>query len=269
MTWLEQFAVIFFTTFCSVFALMLASRHRWIKWGEWLQTEEMAKLQAQMSQLADRLAKTETILADTRTERDTLRFELLTALRKIDGLQERIQELEDERAHRRGIRVMGVWPPNDGPALDIVGEISGIYNAGFDYIPVTGMDATKSNVIHHLHHDEPTILEIGAHAKMSGVPLADGLAAPGWWERILRDRNSIRIVVLLACYSDNALYDSVRRALPHARIISVVGEISDKAAVAFIKAFYANYANDMEYTDAVKEAKLVIDYAEASKIRER
>lgn len=268
MIWLEQFTITLFTAFLSTFFLMLAFRHRWGKWAEWLQSEEMAKLSQKVTELSNRLQKTETILEDTRSERDTLRVELLDAQREIKALQRRLEDIETSRTSE-GIRILGVWSIEGGPPLDLVGEMTGIYNSGLEYIPLYGSDATRGNILQRLRQDHPTILEIGGHGKTSGVPLADGLAEPGWWERTLRDRVTIRAVLLLSCYSDSALYDAIRRALPNARIISVTGEITDVSAVAFAKAFYNNYANGMEIVDAVDQAKLIVDHKEAGRIRQR
>lgn len=191
--------------------------------------------------------------------------ELLDERRKTQKLEQRILDLEKEKGLRIGMKVLGIWPrrPLDTP-LNLEGNRDAIYDAGFSFVPLFGEHANRLEILHNLRKGEVAIIEIGGHGTEEGVPLADGLARAGWWEQILKGRAHIRIVLFLTCYSDQSMFEAVKRAgVPH--IITVNGEIQDKSAISFAQAFYSNYANGQTVAQAVRDAKLILDYTEASK----
>lgn len=259
MEWLQQFALSATTAVVATFLLMLAFRRGWLHWGEGLHVEEVATLQQKIKEQDVQILKQEDQIRK-------LIEELLDERRKREALEKRIDELEREKRSRAGTKVLGIWPqqPQSG-LLDLAGSRDAIYDAGFEHIPLFGPQANKVEILRQLRKRDIAVIEIGGHGTYDGVPLADGLARPGWWEQILRGREHVRIVLLLTCFSDQSMFDAVNRAgVPH--IITVNGEIQDRSAVQFAQAFYGNYANGMSVAASVREAKLILDYTEAAKI---
>lgn len=258
MDWITQLGISLFAYTVIAAFLWILSAGRFFNWGGF-QSEKVLSLEKRIAKQEERI---ETQDAQIRS----LMIELLNEQRKNSALEERIAMLEKERGFRIGTKVLGIWPrrPND-QRLDLEGSRDAIHDAGFEHIPLFGDAATKSNILHYVRKGEVSIIEIGGHGTTEGVPLADGLARPNFWQGLLTGRSHIRIVLFLACFSDQAMYNAVVRAgVPH--IITVNGEIEDKAAVDFAQAFYNNYANGQPVAQAVMEAKLILDYTEAAKI---
>jgi hypothetical protein len=266
MEWIQQATLLLIATGFSTIAILYAFRRGWIGWGEWLQVEEVARLNQKIREQEDKLKAQDIKLGDQEERIRKLIEELLGERRKTDQLETRIAELEKEKGQRIGTKVLGIWSrrPQDVP-LDLEANRDAIYDAGFSFVALFDGEATRQNIFRYLRREEVSIVELGGHGTPEGIMLADGLARPGWWEQILRDRKHIRIVLLLVCFSDQSMFEAVKRAgVPH--IITVTGEISDRAAIQFAQAFYANYANGLTVVAAVREAKLILDYTEAAKI---
>jgi hypothetical protein len=253
-------AVVSVVGFIICFVLLLISLRRgWFPWGEWLGNEEVASLRQKIKQQDARLFEQSEQIRK-------LIEENLDWRRKTDKLEQRVADLEKEKGLRIGTKVLGIWPqrPQD-PPLDLEGSRDAIYDAGFEFVPLFGEHANRQEILHHLRKGEVSIIEIGGHGTADGVPLADGLARAGWWEQVLKGRDHIRIVLFLTCFSDQSMFEAVRRAgVLH--IITVNGEIQDKSAINFAQAFYSNYANGQTVAAAVRDAKLILDYTEAAKI---
>lgn len=247
-------------------ACVIAVRRGWIKLEEWLQVEVVSQLKRQIEEQDKKLKSQSDTLRTQEKQINKLMEELIEERRKVNEFEKRITELEKEKGTRIGMKVLGIWPrrPQDTP-LDLEGNRDAIYDAGFEFVPLFAEHANRQEILQNLRKGEVSIVEIGGHGSAEGVPLADGLARPGWWEQILKGRDHVRIVMFLTCYSDQAMFDAVKRAgVPH--IITVNGEINDVAAVNFAQAFYSNYANGQTVAAAVRDAKLILDYTEAAKI---
>lgn len=253
-------SVVFFAFF------FIAFRRRWIDLGDWLGNEEVVSLKQKLAEQDEKIKKQDARILEQDDHIRKLIEEILNERRKTEKLEQRVMDLEKEKGTRVGTRILGIWPrrPQD-TILNLEGNRDAIYDAGFEFVPLFAEHANRQEILANLRKGEVSIVEIGGHGSAEGVPLADGLARPGWWEQILKGRTNIRIVIFLTCYSDQAMYDAVKRAgVPH--IITVNGEIGDAAAVNFAQAFYSNYADGQSVAAAVRDAKLILDYTEAAKI---
>lgn len=251
MEWFTQLVISL-----AVFTVFTILAYLWIRWHG-VNLREMQP---------DKVRELENKIRDQDKKIQTLIEELLDEKRKSEALEQRIAELEREKGLRIGMKVLGIWPrrPQDTP-LDLEGARDAVYDAGFEFVPLFAEAATRQNILHYIRKGEISIIEIGGHGTEDGVPLADGVARAGWWEQILKGRTHVRIVLFLTCFSDQTMYNAVNRAgVPN--IITVNGEIGDAAAVSFAQAFYSNYANGQTVAQAVREAKLILDYTEAAKI---
>jgi len=226
-----------------------------------------AALQQEVEHLRAAMAEMQLQFDRERSDRNK---ELLEAYRRIDDLEKKEAQLQVIIAglqaqlgntETRSVTVLGIW---SGDNLDTIGERDAIYDAGFEYRPLFGEDATKARILRELHQGNITIIEIGAHGDAETIFITkEGLTA-GWWHKVLLGRN-VRVAIILACFSDSSVADAFRRAgVPS--VIAVQGEIDDKAAVEFAQQFYQNYADGMPVKQAFDEAKLALDYQQAEKL---
>lgn len=266
-----------------ILGMAFAIRKGWIP-GMQLDTKEpryaeVVRMQGEKIEALEGKVKELTILLEEKRVQETQYIkDLLEAYRKINYLEAhdastraRVKELETQLGiiKEGRVKVLGIWTHLDQAPLDQDGEKGAIYNAGIDYVAISGKKATKDAIFRELRRDGISILEIGSHGTKEGILLEDGLAEAGWWERIIRGKGRpVRIAVLLACHSDYSITDALLRA-GVGYVIAVNGEIKDSTAVAFAKAFYANYAEGLEVEQSYEYALLVIDRTEAECFRLR
>lgn len=241
----------------ALFALGLMAFHRgWLT----VRTPNDREL-AELRQVVEWLTK----------ERNQLMAELLDANRKIARLEENEQRRQAEVAQLRTlldaptnplVRVLGLWPQK---TLDTESERDAIDAAGFDYLPLMGEMATRENILRELRLDGFTIVEIGAHGDAQGIQVhGDDVLDAGFWAGAL-NRRTIRIAILLACYSDLSIADAFRRAgVRH--VIAALAELCDEDAVRFARAFYQAYADGVDVPRAFHDARLVLDKREREKL---
>lgn len=204
-------------------------------------------------------------------DRTKLMEDLIDAQRKIEELQGSERRLLNELAQVRAalalqntqrVRILGIWPQR---ALNTEGERDAIDAVGFDYLPLVGEMATRENVLRELRLDGFTIIEIGAHGDDKGIRVHnDDVLDAGFWTGAL-NRRTIRVAILLACYSDISIADAFRRAgVQH--VIAAQAEIRDEDAVRFTRTFYQAYADGLEVPQAFREARLVLPVREREKL---
>lgn len=229
---------------------IVGSRRGWLK----IQTSDgfrIAELESKIKWLTD--------------ERNQLISKVLHLERKEARLQETIAELQKKvginpQAPRKPF-VLGIWPSSN---LDTKAERNAIYNAGFQYRSLAGPAVTRSSILRELRTGSVTILEVGAHGDETGIMVNGQNLSAGWWENALRDHD-LEIALLLACTSISSVADAMKRAgVEH--VIAVDGEIDDIAAVEFARQFYQLYADGESVEDAVSEAKLSLEPAQAERI---
>lgn len=239
---------------------------------------QLEEQKREVDKLRKEVDKLTVLLDEERTQRTKVLLELAGAYREINKLKtseesntKRIKELESQLGimQEGKVKVLGIWPHLDNSPLNQTEERAVIYNAGIDYISVSGKEVTKDRIFREFRRDGISILEIGAHGTPEGIPLADGLSEAGWWERVIRGKGRpIRVAVLLACHSDYSITDALLRA-GVSYVIAVDGEVKDTTAVAYAKAFYTNYAEGLDVEQAHEYALLVIDRHEAEAFRLR
>lgn len=221
-------------------------------------------LQSEVIELRARVEELQTKLNYEREERSR---ELIEAYRRIGELEKKETQLQEIIAELRGttdakpVTVLGIW---SGDNLDTVAERDAIYNAGFEYRPLFGDDATRVNIMRELRQGSITIIEIGAHGDAEAIFVKGEELTAGWWHRALLGRN-VRVAIILACFSDNSVASAfLRSGVPS--VIAVTGEIEDKAAVEFAQQFYQLYADGMPVKEAFDQAKLILDNSQAEKL---
>ena len=179
------------------------------------------------------------------------KIEQLTA--RIRGLEGR-SDLAKNQRNQKPI-IIGIWPNAD---LDVASERDASYNAGFSHRALDGELATKANIIKEIedHTGRSIIVEIGAHGTDAGTELYNDTAKPGWWRRILANRE-IMLVLLLSCESDE-----VARAIDQVAsvddVVSIQRSIVDEQAVIFAGALYRRLSQGDAMAAAVSQAKLSV-----------
>lgn len=226
------------------------------------------ELTRRLDSLEQTVTRQESEIAQLRDRNEFLIGELQQAGVEIAALRDRQQKrIADERRDagrpvsfmEERPRILGIWPVSD-PPISTIGERVGIYNAGYDYIALTGHDATRAAVIRELDRFDPHIIEIGAHGSPSGIELSDGITPPGWWGRVAR-RHHVRLAIVLACYSDNQQTLNVADSLQRAGVPNVIGvadAIADADAVAFAGMLYDRLGAGDGLQEAVDTARLAI-----------
>ena len=227
-----------------------------------LSSEEIKRLQAQVDKL-------QVLLDYAEEERDKTSRQLAQAYRRIEHLERKEGELQekitalqliiDGKASK--VTVLGIWPASN---LDTSAERDSVYNAGFEYRSLRGAEVTRSSILRELRTGNIAIIEVGAHGNPDAIIANELQLGAGWWQRVLTDRQ-IKVAVILACFSDTAIAEAMKRAgVQH--VIAVTGEIEDKSAVEFALQFYQLYAAGMDVQKAFSEAKLALDYRQAEKL---
>lgn len=226
-----------------------------------------------INQLNQQIENLTAIVTDTKKERNDLLERLSKAYRRIENLEHDAESLRaklsdlqlqiQSQIPKEFVRVLAIWPTTN-PPLNQNGERIAIYNAGIDYLALHGNNAVKQSIVREMRNGNYIIVEIGAHGSRDGIMLSDGLATAGFWQRIFTN-SSARIVILLACYSDNEIADAFLRAGVK-YVISIMDKIEDDIAVQFVKAFYRNYAEGLDVEQAFSDAKLIIDFKKAESI---
>jgi hypothetical protein len=223
----------------------------------------------ELQELKDQVEKFQVLLDYAEEERDKTSRQLARALRRVEALEHREKELEakitalqlviDGKGGK--VTVLGIWPQSD---LNTAAERDSVYNAGFEYRALFGPAVTRSNVLREFRTGNISIIEIGAHGTPDAIIANELQLNAGWWQRVLRER-SVRVAVILACFSDNSIADAMKRAgVQH--VIAITGEIEDSAAIEFAQQFYQLYAAGMDVRRAFDEAKLALDYRQAEKL---
>lgn len=210
---------------------------------------------------------------ERQSERAGLYKQIIEGNQRIQALELREEEAQrtiaelkrrDNAVSGKTVTVLGIW---SGENIDGIKERNAIYNAGFEYIPLFGEEATRKRILEELRKGNITIIEIGAHGSPETIFIQGKELEPGWWQRALRKRG-VQMAVVLACFSDSSTADAMLRAgVKH--VVSVTGEIEDEAAITFAQQFYQLYAEGYEIEHAFDEAKLAleIDQAEQLKLR--
>lgn len=224
----------------------------------------------ELERLRQEIAGLRSSLDYERTERSKVANQLIDAYRRISELEKKEQQLQIiiadlqarmETAETKSVTVLGIWT---GDNLDTIAERDAIYDAGIEYRPLFGSDATKANILRELRQCNITIIEIGAHGDAETLFIHGEELTAGWWQRVLTGRG-VRVAIILACFSDSSVADAFRRAgVPS--VIAVQGEIEDRAAIEFAQQFYQLYAAGMAVPQAFREAKLALDYQQAEKL---
>lgn len=223
----------------------------------------------ELQQLREQVDKLQILLDYAEEERDKTSRQLAKALRRVEALENREKELQskidaltlaiDGRVTK--MSVLGIWA---GRALNLSIERDAIYNAGYDYRALFDGEVTRANILRELRTGVIGIIEIGTHGSPDAIIANELQLNAGWWQRVLTGRN-VRVAVLLACFSDNAIADAMKRAgVEH--VIAVTGEIEDRTAIEFAQQFYQLYAAGMDVPRAFDEAKLALDYRQAEKL---
>lgn len=200
--------------------------------------------------------------AERHREREELHRQLTAAYLRIEMLekkdeenQEKIAQLEEEITPGQ-VRVLGIWPHL---FLNAAGERDAIRQAGIAYIPLWGEMATRKNILQKLRINGFSILEIGAHGDKDGIHIwGDDVLDVGFWYGAL-NRRTIRVALLLACYSDLSTADAFQRSGVQ-YVIATTGEVEDSDAVRFTEVFYQAYADGLDVPKAFAEALLVLHW---------
>ncbi len=223
----------------------------------------------ELEKLQEQVDKLQILLDYAEEERDKTSRQLAKALRRVEALENREKELQskidaltlaiDKRGNK--LAVLGIWV---GSNLNVSAERDAIYNAGYEYRALFNEDVTRANILRELRTGSIAIIEVGAHGSPDAIIANELQLNAGWWQRVLTGRN-VRVAVLLACFSDNAIADAMKRAgVEH--VIAVTGEIEDRTAIEFAQQFYQLYAAGMDVPRAFDEAKLALDYRQAEKL---
>ena len=223
----------------------------------------------ELEKLQEQVDKLQILLDYAEEERDKTSRQLAKALRRVEALEAREKELQakidalqlaiDGRGTK--VTVLGIWA---GSNLNVSAERDAVYNAGYEYRALFGVDVTRANILRELRTDSIGIIEIGAHGSPDAIIANDLQLNAGWWQRVLKGHN-VRVAVLLACFSDSSIADAIKRAgVQH--VIAATGEIEDGAAVEFAQQFYQLYAAGLDIARAFDEAKLALDYRQAEKL---
>lgn len=197
------------------------------------------------------------------------RNQLISKVLKLESNELELKATIAELQKKVGIKprnerkpfVLGIWPDSD---LDTTAERDAVYNAGFDYMALHGRAVTRQRILRELRTGKVTILEIGAHGDETGIMVNDNNYSAGWWHNAVKG-HGVEIAMLLACSSDSSIAAAMRRAgVEH--VIAVDGEIDDSAAVVFAQQFYQLLADGETFADAVRDARLTLEPAQAERI---
>lgn len=261
-------------------ALTLCALLLWRLW----RSPGVAGLESQLSEVRAQVA---TMGAEReqlrRREQELLEefFQQTLEMRKMRNenllLRARVSDLERKLGITRRVplRILGIWPAVSGEqSLAQRAEADALYESGVAYAGLFDQ-VTKLSILEELGRDNYNVLEIGAHGMEleldgqqlnGGIMLADGMAPPGWWGRLVRNRG-IELVVLLACESDD-VGDALLREGVRA-VVTATREIRDDASVNFALMFYRYVAQGWSLSRAVETAKLALDPRQAEMIRWR
>lgn len=246
----------------------------------------LSEREKELRRRLDSMSTTISVLSQQLNEKSDLERELRTLTQaqtsEIMGLRERVREMEKElRDLKQGLSlasstlvVLGIWPqPAEGmPELDQRGEASALYNAGFEFVELSGSSANIDGVVREMDRVNPDILEIGCHDNGRGDPvLSDGPTEPGWWGELVEGRE-ILLAVLLYCRSHQQDRLNVSDVLLRAGVQSVVSfnrPIPDEQALKFVRLLYEKLGEGRPIRQAVNRAKLVVNRTTRDSIRLR
>lgn len=211
-------------------------------------------------------------LAENRQELEETRKELAMALDELNRLRGVMHQRKT--SDRRAVRILGLWPDTDGPALIV--EDDALANMS-NYTTQIGT-VTRRSVVLELSRamrdgDPYLVLHIGSHGKETdasqgqagGVLLSGGdLVPPAWWAKVCKEYQ-IRLVVALVCEGGD-LADALRRAGVTA-VITSQDALSDTAAAAYAFGLYENMAGGLSLTQSHQIAQWTLPNGDASQIR--
>lgn len=170
-------------------------------------------------------------------------------------LKQRLSDVEKMLGINREqqIKVLSIYPENINELQTHIEEAV-IYNSGVDYRTLREEEATKEGIVRELSRERYSIIEIGAHGSndpTKGIKLHDGYAYPGWWARVLHNRD-ILLVVLMACESDGVSDSLMRTDVNY--VISLQRSVTDQDAIRFVRVFYENVAQKDITAEVVRNA---------------
>ncbi len=227
-------------------------------------------LRKEIKKLADERIELKQHVDWLTNERNQLMQELVTATRTIEqlkrdgaALEEKLAviqaKVDDHNARIDGLRVLAIWPNRE---LMVDSERRSLSEIGVSYEPLYGERANKGEILRQMRLDGFTVIEIGAHGDEAGIHIANGdILDATFWIGVLH-RRTIRMALLLACYSDTSIADAFRRSgVRH--VIAATGEIEDSNIALFVYAFYQGYADGLDVERSFFEAKLIIPRQQA------
>jgi len=166
-----------------------------------------------------------------------------------------------------GVRVTKLLMVSLAGNLDIAGELGAILGAGFEVVALRGADRqklemaldgrTQYDIVHFCGHGAPFVLSAG-----------DGLLPEAELVTLMEQQKVLQFVVIASC-DGLEVAGALHNAL-HVPVVAFTGEMRDRAAVEFARAFYRAWRGLRDVGQAVvrgREALEVLYPGEALKVR--